>query len=442
MKRALCLILIFSLLWGIAGCTQAEPPETEPPETLHRHSYTAQVTPPTCAEGGFTRYTCPCGDSYTDAILDATGDHTYENGTCTHCGAADPGVDLFVFAGQSNMMGAAALPPQQDTFTDKSWEYKYLPRLRGGDRGEFVPPQHPAGEFHYKDLARAYGDQLADLSYRSTLIDYSVNTWFCPSLRDGLRAYTMQSEASMDPAPSLPPYFVTEYASYGHASVYAHMAMGAAKIDYYFTEEMALRYNQLISAYNPENGTDYPTLSDSAISGAGSAFDEKFGAMVEDFALFAPELQIRNKCFLWLQGESDWNSSCIEYKLKLRVLWEHLKDLGFTHFFILRVGYFGNQGIRNVIKAQEEFCAESENCYIVTRAPSLIPFPGATTENWSIEPPDPEYDLCRDSYLTGRDNYHFNEKAMALFAKRSAENVHRILHLGQEPLLEEENIRF
>jgi len=441
MKKALSLILVIFLLCIIGGCAPAEPPETEAPETLHRHTYTALVTPPTCTAQGCTVYTCPCGDSFTDDFRDATGAHIYENGVCTHCGAADPSIDLFVFAGQSNMMGAGALPPRQDLFTDKAWEYKYLPRLRTGERGEFVSPQHPAGEFHYKDMVRAYGDQLEDLSYRSRLTDYSVNTWFCPALRDGARAYTMQSEASMDPAPSLPPYFVTEYASYGHPSVYAHMAMGAAKIDYYFTEEMAARYNDLIAAYNLQNGTDHRTLSDAALSGAGSAFDDKYRAMVEDFAVFAPDKEITNRCFVWLQGESDSASSCAEYRLKLQVLWEHLQELGFTHFFVLRVGYWGDGNILNVIRAQEEFCAGMENCHVITRAPSLIPFPGATTANWWMEEPGEEYDLCRDCYLTGTVNTHFNEKAMLLFAKRAAENVHRILHLGMEPLLEEENIR-
>ena len=71
-------------------------------------------------------------------------------------------IDLFVFAGQSNMMGASVLEPKADTFTDKSLEYKYVPKLRGEATGSFVPAQNPAGEFYYKDLAAAYGDKLND----------------------------------------------------------------------------------------------------------------------------------------------------------------------------------------------------------------------------------------------------------------------------------------
>ena len=53
------------------------------------HSYNAVVTPSTCTEQGYTTYTCECGDSYVDDYVDATG-HSYENGSCTDCGAADP----------------------------------------------------------------------------------------------------------------------------------------------------------------------------------------------------------------------------------------------------------------------------------------------------------------------------------------------------------------
>ena len=55
----------------------------------HTHSYEAVVTEPTCTEGGYTTYTCECGDTYTADETDALG-HSYENGVCTVCGAEDP----------------------------------------------------------------------------------------------------------------------------------------------------------------------------------------------------------------------------------------------------------------------------------------------------------------------------------------------------------------
>ena len=98
-------------------------------ENQHEHSYTATVTPPTCAEQGYTTYTCQCGDSYQADFVPPTEEHTpelagttpptctefgyiaysctvcgypvpgdyidplghdYVNGICDRCGSADP----------------------------------------------------------------------------------------------------------------------------------------------------------------------------------------------------------------------------------------------------------------------------------------------------------------------------------------------------------------
>ena len=53
------------------------------------HSYTAAVTEPDCENGGYTTYTCTCGDSYTADETAPLG-HSYENGSCIRCGAEDP----------------------------------------------------------------------------------------------------------------------------------------------------------------------------------------------------------------------------------------------------------------------------------------------------------------------------------------------------------------
>ena len=71
-------------------CTRcgAKDPSVTPP---HTHDYKAAVTAPTCTQAGYTTYTCSCGDSYKSDYKDALG-HDYQNGTCTRCGAKDPGV--------------------------------------------------------------------------------------------------------------------------------------------------------------------------------------------------------------------------------------------------------------------------------------------------------------------------------------------------------------
>ena len=55
-------------------------------EKAHQHSYTSNVTNPTCTADGYTTFTCECGDSYTEAGATATG-HKDENGDfkCDAC---------------------------------------------------------------------------------------------------------------------------------------------------------------------------------------------------------------------------------------------------------------------------------------------------------------------------------------------------------------------
>ena len=350
-------------------------------------------------------------------------------------------VDLFVFAGQSNMMGAAHLPPMDNPITYDAFEYKYQNVLKGGDKGEFVYAQNPAGDWHYMNTEEAYGEQYLDATTgKSRLANYPSTMYFIPACRDQEKGFSGQSEYLNYPSATMAPYFAQYYTELGRKCVYAHMAKGACNIVHYFTTDAMEEYNRLITAYNSANSTSYATLTSSNLSGAGDAFDAKFKAMLKDYADFAPDKTIANKCFVWLQGEGDVHVYA-QYKLRLQALWSHLQSLGFTHFFILRVGFWGSTSVINEIKAQTDFCEENENCYIITKAPSLIPHPAATTDNWWLNEPSEEYTDCRDSYLASTSNHHFNEKAHKMFARRSADNINRILYLGLPPILEEENIK-
>ena len=65
--------------------------------TVHQHQYEAVVTEPTCTEGGFTTYTCACGDSYIADETAALG-HDFVDGECSRCDAvepSEPGVNPF-----------------------------------------------------------------------------------------------------------------------------------------------------------------------------------------------------------------------------------------------------------------------------------------------------------------------------------------------------------
>ncbi len=59
-------------------------------DVIKGHNYIDTVVQPTCTSGGYTVRKCSnCGDSSTYAYIAALG-HSYKNGTCTRCGAADP----------------------------------------------------------------------------------------------------------------------------------------------------------------------------------------------------------------------------------------------------------------------------------------------------------------------------------------------------------------
>ncbi len=58
---------------------ETTPVETEPP---HVHSYISDIKVATCTAGGFTVYTCNCGDQYTDNYTEALG-HQYSEWVIT-----------------------------------------------------------------------------------------------------------------------------------------------------------------------------------------------------------------------------------------------------------------------------------------------------------------------------------------------------------------------
>ena len=54
---------------------------TEEPGADHVHTWTETVTAPDCTEGGYTTFTCACGESYTDNETRALG-HDWADATC------------------------------------------------------------------------------------------------------------------------------------------------------------------------------------------------------------------------------------------------------------------------------------------------------------------------------------------------------------------------
>lgn len=355
--------------------------------------------------------------------------------------------ELFVFAGQSNMMGASVYPPVRRILTEKSLEYKHKARRLGKPVGEFVPAAYPAGEFSYSDLEIAYAPDMINEKGESKLSDYAKNTFFCPSMcnlnsdTDKTEIpFAMFSEATASVGATLAPLLAQEWEKAGGACAYAHIAKGGVKIAHFMTDPMAKEYEARISEYNQTHGTSYKAVLSSRMDGAADYFFEKCRDFFADAEKNFSDDCLDHRCFFWLQGESDAKDSVIEYETKLEILWKELKSLGFTHFFCIRIDYFGNDLIYNIMRAQENFVSKHTDAYMLTRAASFFSYAGRDESGWFISEPCEEYKNCRDSFY-GYRNQHINEKGFALLAERAVNNLVRILNEGREPLLEAENIR-
>ena len=324
---------------------------------------------------------------------------------------------LFVFAGQSNMMGAAVYPASEQIYFNNSYEYLHKPRRMGANAGIFKNYGFPSGEFSYRDLQAAYGEITpATYEIKSDLADYAANTLFVSSLcnlkdeeQKETEPFAVYSEKTMNMGVCLPPFWVQELEKVGYSCAYAHIAKGAVAIKYYL-EGIAADY-----------------------------FEEKSKDFFEDCQNRFAGDDMSVKALVWLQGEDDARGGYEEYKKSLSRLWDKARKIGFTHFLCVRIDYFGNPGIVDVMQAQEDFCKETENAFIITRSCSFMRFVGQDDKEWFLEEVPLEYHNCRDSFY-GFPNQHINEKGFRLIAKRSADNFIKIMN-GEEPDLEPELLK-
>ncbi len=321
---------------------------------------------------------------------------------------------LFVFAGQSNMMGASVFEATRQIYFENSFEYLHKPRRFGCGIGDFKNYGFPAGEFSYMDLEQAYGSNpSADMV--SDLGNFRDNTYFCPSmnnLKDREEKSTCPfadfSEANNRTAVSLPPLVVEKLEQAGYCCAYTHIAKGSAPIKHFLEGASAEYFSQKIVDF----------FADCAVRFSGDDMDEKV--------------------LIWLQGESDVTNGYDYYYNSLVTLWERMKPLGFTKFFMIRVDPFGSPEITEIMRAQEDFCKNFTDAYMLTRMASYFPlyyYPGKQP----LVRQHPECDACRDSFY-GFANEHINEKGFELLTKYITPNIIRILYEGKEPVLEEELI--
>ena len=186
--------------------------------------------------------------------------------------------DLFVFAGQSNMMGASVFAPRENIFLRNSFEYKHKARRLGAARGIFTSSAYPAGEFSYVDMDLAYHPSDVNQKGESTLTDYIQNTYFCPAMSNLKSAeekstslFSSYSEATAPLGATLAPLLAKEWENIGRTSAYAHIAKGGVALSYYMTKEMTSEYTARMMAYNRENKTEYTEVISSKERMEGAA---------------------------------------------------------------------------------------------------------------------------------------------------------------------------
>ncbi len=322
---------------------------------------------------------------------------------------------LFVFAGQSNMMGACVYEAPDQIYYENSFEYLHKPRRFGKDTGDFKNFGFPCGEFSYRDLEKAYGKN-ADGSAKSTLGTYDANSFFCPSMNDleddekkTSHSFYDFSESNLKMSTSIAPYIIKGLEENGIYSAFAHIAKGGVPIKYYL-EGSAEKY-----------------------------FYEKTRDFFDDCEKRFKDDDMSERCFVWLQGESDKSNGTEYYLDALRELWKRLKKFGFTKFLMIRVPYWSEPCIADIMRAQELFCTENDDTYMLTRVCSFVPWGGLDTKEWQIGEPGEEFSLCRDCFY-GFTNQHINDKGFRLVASYAVPNVIRIFE-GKEPILENERVK-
>ena len=322
---------------------------------------------------------------------------------------------LFVFAGQSNMMGSASLPAREQITFNNSFEYLHKPKRFHEKTGAFKNYGFPCGEFSYKNLEQAYGPN-GDASSVSSLDRYHETTHFCPSMciaedieQKTQCSFAEFSEANNRMAASLPPFIVKGLENEGYSCSYVNISKGAVPIDHFLNGEAA----------------DY-------------LYEKVKDFFIDSKQLF-PDDDLSEKVFVWLQGESNGQSGYEYYKNALCTLWEKLKTVGFTKFFMIRVGFWGSEKIADIMRAQEDFCKENEGAFMITRVCSFFEWFGYEGDAWLPKEMPEEFSFCRDSFY-GFKNQHINEKGFKVIAKYAVPNIIRILFEGKDPILEEEKV--
>ena len=188
------------------------------PVTTHKHSFKDTVVKPNCIDSGYTLHECACGESYKDTYTDApghdtepknakaatctvdgyTGDeicktcgktvksgevikaagHSYANGKCSVCGAADPDYK------------EPTPTPADNPFKDvkeSDWFYNSVlwaveNGVTGGTSPTTFSPNNPCTRAQVVTFLWAANGKPEPTSMNNPFTDVSDNAWYCKAV--------------------------------------------------------------------------------------------------------------------------------------------------------------------------------------------------------------------------------------------------------------------
>lgn len=356
--------------------------------------------------------------------------------------------DLFVFSGQSNMMGGVF-------YEDFTAGYGPWPKTNGivdVENTSYIQQpvyaEETAGSYEYKYLTDTF-----------ETVDYTNPTGELIKTEDGTALCKASGTYEINGTTMVAP-FVKEYTAHGYKSISAHIALGGTQAcDWMTSSEIAQVLLSQEFDFHMQSGATPQSTSPRLVGGDERVllFERKLEAMLQSFGREFPNGKIGSKNFVWLQGENDADAlftatgltgdaatnamlgSMTLYKKCLEVLWTRLQSYGFDNFMIVRVGFWTNPN-RDIaiMAAQEQFAAETEGVSVLTRAMSYMPNP--KSNYWGSQTVEEDYRLCRGVNYAIWGNPHLNEKGHIVIGTRSADMAAEILHGGTSYELEEELI--
>ena len=139
------------------------------------HHHNAVVTAPTCTAKGYTTHTCnTCGNSYKDNYTNALG-HSYANGKCTRCGAADPNYKPAPKAPELKITTSAGKPKIYWNAVDGAYKYWIYRSTDGKNFKYYDRTNNTSYTNKSTEIGTTYYYKVKAVNANNVASDYSVS---------------------------------------------------------------------------------------------------------------------------------------------------------------------------------------------------------------------------------------------------------------------------